>query len=40
MGMKVNENVDKEAFRAAPGPAYAEWRLQFGDLIDRIQDYK
>ena len=37
VGMEINTDVDKAAFRAALAPAYAEWREQFGDLIDRIQ---
>ena len=37
VGMKINTDVDKAAFRAALAPAYAEWRQQFGDLIERIQ---
>jgi hypothetical protein len=37
VGMKINADVDKAAFRAALAPSYAEWRAQFGDLIDRIQ---
>ena len=37
VGMKINTDVDKAAFRAALAPAYAEWREQFGDLIERIQ---
>ncbi len=36
-GLKINADVDKAAFRAALVPAYAKWREQFGDLIDRIQ---
>jgi tripartite ATP-independent transporter DctP family solute receptor len=40
VGMKINDDVDKAAFRAALAPAYAEWRQQFGDLIERIQDYQ
>src|SRR4051812_48953800 len=35
VGMKINDDVDKAAFRAALVPAYAEWREQFGYLIDR-----
>jgi tripartite ATP-independent transporter DctP family solute receptor len=38
--MKINADVDKAAFRAALAPAYAEWRKQFGDLIDRIQAHE
>jgi TRAP-type C4-dicarboxylate transport system substrate-binding protein len=37
VGMKINTDVDKAAFRAALAPAYAKWRQQFGDLIERIQ---
>jgi tripartite ATP-independent transporter DctP family solute receptor len=37
VGMKINTDVDKAAFRAALAPAYAEWRNQFGDLIERIE---
>jgi tripartite ATP-independent transporter DctP family solute receptor len=37
VGMKINTDVDKAAFRAALAPAYAQWREQFGDLIQRIQ---
>jgi tripartite ATP-independent transporter DctP family solute receptor len=37
VGMKINMDVDKAAFRAALAPAYATWRQQFGDLIARIQ---
>ena len=40
VGMKINDDVDKAAFRAALAPAYAEWREQFGDLIERIQGYQ
>jgi TRAP-type transport system periplasmic protein len=40
VGMKINADVDKAAFRAALAPAYAKWREQFGDLIDRIQAYQ
>ena len=40
VGMKINDDVDKAAFRAALAPAYAKWRQQFGDLIDRIQAHK
>jgi hypothetical protein len=29
--------MDKAAFRAALAPAYAPWRQQFGDLIERIR---
>ena len=39
-GMAINTDVDKAAFRAALAPAYAKWREQFGDLIDRIQGYQ
>jgi TRAP-type C4-dicarboxylate transport system substrate-binding protein len=39
VGMMINDDVDKAAFRAALAPAYAKWRQQFGDLIDRIQAY-
>jgi tripartite ATP-independent transporter DctP family solute receptor len=38
--MKINADVDKAAFRAALAPAYAEWRQQFGDLIDRIESHE
>jgi TRAP-type transport system periplasmic protein len=37
VGMQINMDVDKSAFRAALAPAYAVWRRQFGDLIERIQ---
>ena len=37
VGMKINADIDTAAFRAALAPAYAEWRRQFGDLIDQIQ---
>jgi TRAP-type C4-dicarboxylate transport system substrate-binding protein len=37
VGMQINADVDTAAFRAALAPAYAEWRQQFGDLIERIQ---
>jgi TRAP-type C4-dicarboxylate transport system substrate-binding protein len=37
VGMKINTDIDKAAFRAALAPAYAKWREQFGDLIERIQ---
>jgi TRAP-type C4-dicarboxylate transport system substrate-binding protein len=40
VGMKINADVDAAAFRAALAPAYAEWRQQFGDLIERIQAHK
>ncbi len=40
VGMAINADVDKTAFRAALAPAYAEWRQQFGDLIDRIQAHE
>jgi tripartite ATP-independent transporter DctP family solute receptor len=40
VGMKINTDVDKAAFQAALAPAYAKWREQFGDLIDRIQAYR
>jgi tripartite ATP-independent transporter DctP family solute receptor len=40
VGMKINDDVDKAAFRAALVPANAEWREQYGDLIDRIQAYQ
>ena len=39
-GMKINTDVDKAVFRAALAPVYAEWRQQFGDLIERIQAYQ
>jgi TRAP-type C4-dicarboxylate transport system substrate-binding protein len=39
VGMMINDDVDKAAFRAALAPAYTKWRQQFGDLIDRIQAY-
>jgi TRAP-type C4-dicarboxylate transport system substrate-binding protein len=39
-GMEINADVDTAAFRAALAPAYAEWRQQFGDLIERIQVHK
>ena len=37
VGMKINMDVDKAAFRAALAPAYTKWSEQFGDLIERIQ---
>jgi TRAP-type C4-dicarboxylate transport system substrate-binding protein len=37
VGMRINTDVDKAAFRAALAPSYAKWRSQFGDLIERIQ---
>jgi tripartite ATP-independent transporter DctP family solute receptor len=37
VGMAINTDVDKAAFRAALAPAYIKWREQFGDLIDHIQ---
>jgi TRAP-type C4-dicarboxylate transport system substrate-binding protein len=37
VGMKINADIDTAAFQAALAPAYAKWREQFGDLIDRIQ---
>ena len=37
VGMKINTDVDKAAFRAALAPAYAAWGKQFGDVIERIQ---
>jgi TRAP-type C4-dicarboxylate transport system substrate-binding protein len=40
VGMKINDDVDKAAFRATLAPAYAKWREQFGDLIDRIQAHE
>ena len=40
VGMRINADVDKAAFRAALAPAYAMWRERFGDLIDRIQAYQ
>jgi tripartite ATP-independent transporter DctP family solute receptor len=40
LGMKINNDVDKAAFRAALAPTYAQWRQQFGDLIERIQAQK
>jgi TRAP-type transport system periplasmic protein len=40
VGMKINADVDTAAFRAALAPPYAEWRQQFGDLIERIQAQK
>ncbi len=40
VGMKINDDVDKAAFQAALAPAYAKWREQFGDLIDRVQAYQ
>jgi TRAP-type C4-dicarboxylate transport system substrate-binding protein len=40
VGMKINADVYKAAFRAALAPVYAKWREQFGDLIDRIQAYQ
>jgi len=39
-GMRINDDVDKAAFRAALALAYAKWREQFGDLVDRIQAYR
>jgi TRAP-type C4-dicarboxylate transport system substrate-binding protein len=40
VGVQINADVDKAAFRAALVPAYIEWRQQFGDLIERIQAYQ
>jgi TRAP-type C4-dicarboxylate transport system substrate-binding protein len=40
VGMQINADVDTAAFRAALAPAYAQWRQQFGDLIERIQAHK
>ena len=40
VGVKINTDVDTAAFRAALAPAYAKWREQFGDLIERIQAYQ
>src|SRR4051794_35236119 len=40
VGMKINNDVDKAAFRAALASDHAEWREQFGDLIERIQAYQ
>jgi TRAP-type transport system periplasmic protein len=40
VGMEINADVDEAAFRAALAPAYAEWRRQFGDLIERIEAHK
>jgi hypothetical protein len=40
VGMKINADVDKAAFQAALVSAFAGWRRQFGDLIDRIQAYQ
>jgi tripartite ATP-independent transporter DctP family solute receptor len=40
VGMAINADVDKAAFRAALAPAYAGWRQQFGGLIERIQAYQ
>jgi hypothetical protein len=37
VGIEINADVDEAAFRAALSTAYAEWRQQFGDLIERIQ---
>jgi TRAP-type C4-dicarboxylate transport system substrate-binding protein len=37
VGMKINTDVDRAAFRAAMAPVYTKWREQFGDLIERIQ---
>jgi tripartite ATP-independent transporter DctP family solute receptor len=37
VGMLINADVDKAAFRTALTPAYAKWHLQFGDLMERIQ---
>ena len=37
VGMKINMDVDKAAFRAALAPAYAAWGKRFGDLVERIQ---
>jgi tripartite ATP-independent transporter DctP family solute receptor len=35
-GVQVEENVDREAFRAALAPAYDAYKDRFGDLIDQI----
>ena len=40
VGMEINADVDVAAFRAALAPAYAGWRQQFGDLIERIQAHE
>jgi tripartite ATP-independent transporter DctP family solute receptor len=40
VGMKINADMDKAAFRAVLAPAYAEWRRQYGDLIDRFQAHE
>jgi TRAP-type C4-dicarboxylate transport system substrate-binding protein len=40
VGMEINADVDEVAFRAALAPAYAEWRQQFGELIERIEAHK
>jgi TRAP-type transport system periplasmic protein len=40
VGMKINADVDKVAFRAALAPAYVGWQQQFGELIERIQAYQ
>jgi hypothetical protein len=39
-GAQINADVDIGAFRAALAPAYAKWREQFGNLIERIQTYQ
>ncbi|MBM4761421.1 DctP family TRAP transporter solute-binding subunit [Bacillus sp. B15-48] len=38
-GMKVNE-VDLDAFRKASEPVWEQYRSEFGDLIDQIQEVK
>jgi tripartite ATP-independent transporter DctP family solute receptor len=35
-GMKVNEDVDKEAFIAATAPVYADFEAEFGEIIKRV----
>ncbi len=40
VGMEINMDIDKAAFRAALAPAYTKWSEQFGDLIERIQAQK
>ena len=40
VGMQINADVDKTAFRTVLASAYAKWHEQFGDLIDRIQAYQ
>jgi tripartite ATP-independent transporter DctP family solute receptor len=37
VGMLINADVDKAAFRTVLAPAYAIWHQQFGDLMERMQ---